>query len=154
MTGRKKVDESKKKTSKKVTEDQEDQDIVEDIIEESPKKKKSTKKGKTPKSQSKKGKKNESEDDELSDIDVNEEVDEPIPQESGENDEVINGKNNKFQIKQIDPEIPIGQLKTDDILNLFDCCRRCNSKSSTKTRCQRSFRSTYGKKKKKTNVWI
>lgn len=112
MPRQKKVEDKKK--SRKPKEEEIEDEIIEEEIEEKPKKK-------TSKSKSKKNKKVD-EEDELSDLDVGDEVDEDI--ESGmdgdDNDEIVSSgkaKSIKPEKKVIDPNTKIGSLKTDDILS-------------------------------------
>ena len=114
MPRHKKSDESSsKKKSRKVVEDDVDE-IEDEIIDDSPKKTRKAKENKpTTKKSSRKAK--ETDEDELSDIDVDEEN----SGDTAENDEVIEGgpQRKPIQRKDINPDTPIGELKTDDILS-------------------------------------
>lgn len=104
----KKSGQSKK--SKKIIEE-EDDDFDQIIEEDEPVKKKSSRKS----SKSKKEVVESSSEDDLSDLDINE-SDAP-PRETHDNDVVVNSRRDKQPVKIIDPETPIGELKTDEILN-------------------------------------
>ena len=102
---------SRKKKGKKPVEDEYDDDdeIINEVV---PKKSKKV----SDKKKSKKSRKDEPED-ELSDIDIDNESGNDLEG----NDEVINGdsfsKRKQIPRKEIDPETPIGELKTEDILS-------------------------------------
>ena len=57
---------------------------------------------------------NNDEEDELSELELD---DENPPIETGDNDNVITTQKTEKTIKQIDPKIPIGNLKTDEIIS-------------------------------------
>lgn len=110
MPRQKKSDEgSYKKKSKKVVDDDFEEMEDEIIEDESPKKSRKTKDKKTKKSR----KSNDTDEDDLSDIDVDDEND------HGENDEVVSGGAPRRPVprKEINPDTPIGDLKTEDILS-------------------------------------
>lgn len=121
---KKKVPETntKRKTKKKTDDDDSDDNIIEEI--DSMKKKVNKKSIARPKG--KKDKKIErqeqeqEEEDALSELDINDDDNEPV--ESAENDEVVINNRlsrslDRMPNKIIDSKIPIGSLKTDDILN-------------------------------------
>jgi len=106
--GKKNMDDSKKK--KKTSEDDiidDDDGIIDDDTDNKRGKKTASRKGK-------KSKKGDEEEDELSDLEIDIENSNQT-QENNDNDVIINGQRN-IQRKAIDPNAPIGELKTDDIL--------------------------------------
>jgi len=100
-----------KRKSKKIDNDTENEDEIVEHEESVKRDKRSIKKGKKKTDDSD----NEEQEDELSEIEVNDENENTT---GGENDEILIGnKSNKPQRTNIDPKTPIGNLKTNEILN-------------------------------------
>lgn len=113
--------DSKKKKSKDIIEEEVEEEEDEDLLEEEPVKK-SKKNSKVDKKKSKKEAAPEESEDDLSDLDIEDDIAEG--NDSGDNDEIISHKSRKNEkerqpIKKIDPETPIGSLKIDEILSFL-----------------------------------
>ena len=113
--GKKAQEPTTKKRGKKVVEEEDVDDIIEEE-EEQPSSKRSNKKQSVKSSKTSKRKKQESdEEDELSDLDVDED---DCANESADNDEIVTThKHERQPIKLIDPKVPIGDLKIDEVLS-------------------------------------
>lgn len=100
----------------------EEDDSIDDIIEEDELEEATPKKASKKSKKSSKGKKKqEEEEDELSEIEVddedNAEDEDNVPVETADNDQVVSTQKQKTPIKKIDPKIPVGELKANEILS-------------------------------------